>query len=185
MYRWFDDKLQLLRVTNSNQRFYAPKYFLEHPDLYRSLLYHPGHERNFNKTWRPPWLSAERVVAVSFYVNFDFVIYKTAVKYQLLCFFVEIIKIDIFHMTVFTDLLSSRFKTETISFFCRFIRNWKIRLTDYVKHWERSMSENGWQRSLNAMCRRYKAVIPSQSSDGHHQRLRTELWNEKVMEIKK
>lgn len=52
--RWFDDKLQLLRVTNSNQRFYAPKYFLEHPDLYRSLLYHPGHERNFNKTWRPP-----------------------------------------------------------------------------------------------------------------------------------
>ncbi|XP_063585389.1 beta-1,4-mannosyl-glycoprotein 4-beta-N-acetylglucosaminyltransferase-like [Penaeus indicus] len=52
--RWFDGKLQLIRVTNSDQRFYAPKYFLDHPDLYRSLLYHPGHERNFNKTWRPP-----------------------------------------------------------------------------------------------------------------------------------
>ncbi|XP_042890840.1 beta-1,4-mannosyl-glycoprotein 4-beta-N-acetylglucosaminyltransferase-like [Penaeus japonicus] len=52
--RWFDDKLQLLRVKDSGQRFYAPKYFLENPDLYRSLLYHPGHERNFNQTWKPP-----------------------------------------------------------------------------------------------------------------------------------
>lgn len=91
IHRWFDGKLQLIRVTHSDQRFYAPKYFLEHPDLYRSLLYHPGHERNFNRTWRPPWLSADGFIAVSFFVKSDFVIYKAARKYQLLHLFVEMV----------------------------------------------------------------------------------------------
>ncbi|XP_068246446.1 uncharacterized protein [Palaemon carinicauda] len=52
--RWFDNQAYYLPVKNPLERFYAPSYFLEHPESYRSLLYHPAHPLNLNHTWQPP-----------------------------------------------------------------------------------------------------------------------------------
>ncbi|XP_064088738.1 beta-1,4-mannosyl-glycoprotein 4-beta-N-acetylglucosaminyltransferase-like [Macrobrachium nipponense] len=52
--RWFDDQASYLPVKDTQERFYAPSYLLEHPESYRSLLYHPGHPLNRNRTWQPP-----------------------------------------------------------------------------------------------------------------------------------
>ncbi|XP_066953820.1 beta-1,4-mannosyl-glycoprotein 4-beta-N-acetylglucosaminyltransferase-like [Macrobrachium rosenbergii] len=52
--RWFDNQASYLPVKDTQERFYAPSYFLEHPESYRSLLYHPGHPLNRNRTWQPP-----------------------------------------------------------------------------------------------------------------------------------
>lgn len=51
---WFDDELRYIPVKNSLDRFYAPRYMLDHPEEYRSILFHPGHDLNLNKTWQPP-----------------------------------------------------------------------------------------------------------------------------------
>ncbi|KAK7077644.1 hypothetical protein SK128_024212, partial [Halocaridina rubra] len=51
---WFNDVDTYLAVMNSKERFYAPSYFLENPQEYRSVLYHPSHPSNLGKEWKPP-----------------------------------------------------------------------------------------------------------------------------------
>ncbi|XP_063882141.1 beta-1,4-mannosyl-glycoprotein 4-beta-N-acetylglucosaminyltransferase-like isoform X3 [Scylla paramamosain] len=51
---WFDDKEHFLPVSNTRQKHYAPGYLLQHPALYRSLLYHPSHALNLDQPRAPP-----------------------------------------------------------------------------------------------------------------------------------
>nr|XP_053634686.1 uncharacterized protein LOC128690154 [Cherax quadricarinatus] len=51
---WFDDEKHYIPVTDTTDRYYAPRYLLDHPHLYRSILFHPGHPLNLNRTWMPP-----------------------------------------------------------------------------------------------------------------------------------
>ncbi|MPC60914.1 Beta-1,4-mannosyl-glycoprotein 4-beta-N-acetylglucosaminyltransferase [Portunus trituberculatus] len=51
---WFDDKEHFLPVRNTHQKHYAPRYLLQHPDLYRSLLYHPSYALDLGQPRAPP-----------------------------------------------------------------------------------------------------------------------------------
>ncbi|KAK3849342.1 hypothetical protein Pcinc_043902 [Petrolisthes cinctipes] len=53
---WFDDRLRMLAVrdTGHHDPYYAPRYLLQHPHLYRSILFHPDHQLNLNQAWLPP-----------------------------------------------------------------------------------------------------------------------------------
>ncbi|XP_045116874.1 beta-1,4-mannosyl-glycoprotein 4-beta-N-acetylglucosaminyltransferase-like isoform X2 [Portunus trituberculatus] len=51
---WFDDKEHFLPVRNTHQKHYAPRYLLQHPDLYRSLLYHPSYVLDLGQPRAPP-----------------------------------------------------------------------------------------------------------------------------------
>lgn len=52
--RWFDEELHYIPATITKARFYAPRYFMQHPERYRSLLYHPDHPLNLGQPWAPP-----------------------------------------------------------------------------------------------------------------------------------
>ncbi|XP_050715550.1 uncharacterized protein LOC126998157 isoform X2 [Eriocheir sinensis] len=51
---WFDEEVHYIPARNTKARFYAPRYFMQHPERYRSLLYHPAHPLNHGQPWAPP-----------------------------------------------------------------------------------------------------------------------------------